>query len=210
LVVDGRRTPAESPIIKLVWWISNDYVEFHFENLLWIFRVDELVRMGFEFLVALVIFLAGSAERAVALPPGVLHAIKSDISLLVAESAADGIFAIGGFGAIDGSAREQPGQFGDGETEKLFGENVVEAFLLVGDGFFKAFVEAFGDFAEKDAGFADGVEEGGLGIGSDFWGQKVEDAIGHGGWREDLIAAEVSEAGEDVGVVTIALEHRRA
>jgi len=95
--------------------------------------VDELIGVGFEFAAAFICILTCSAEGAPSLFPGMFHPAEADVALGGVEGIADRILAVGGFGAIDGAAGEQRGQFGDGEAVKLSGEDVVEALLLGGD-----------------------------------------------------------------------------
>ncbi len=130
--------------------------------------MDELVGVGFEFLAALIVGLVRSAEGAAAVDPVVFDAFEADVAFGGVEGLADGILAVGGLGAVDRAAREQRGQFRDGETVKLVLEDMVDALLPVGDAPFQADVEALGDLAQEDTRLAAGIEECCLQIASEF------------------------------------------
>src|SRR5262249_43166010 len=71
-------------------------------------------------------------------------------------------------------------------------------------------IKSLGDLAQEYPRLADRIEKLRVLVAPDFCRQQVKDAIGHRRWREHLIAAEVREAVENVRVVIMPLQHRRA
>ena len=57
--------------------------------------------------------------------PSVLHPPEADIPFGIVEGLADGILPVGRLGAVNGPPRKQGGQFRDGESVELLGEDVV-------------------------------------------------------------------------------------
>src|SRR5258708_31851894 len=76
VLIDGRGAPPVTAIAKLIWRIADDYVEFHFEDLLGVPGMNEAVGVGFEFSAPCVVFLVCSAEFAAPIFPGVLNALE--------------------------------------------------------------------------------------------------------------------------------------
>jgi predicted ATPase len=74
VLIDGRSAPPVTAIAELIWRIADDYVEFHFEDLLGVPGMNEAVGVGFEFSAPCVVFLVCSAEFAAPILPGVLNA----------------------------------------------------------------------------------------------------------------------------------------
>lgn len=172
--------------------------------------MDPFVGVGFEFCGA-VIFTSGSATPdtgrfgfSVAViggfAPFVRDTFIADIALGGVKPA-DGILSVGIFGTIDTAAGEETGQLGDGDAEQLFMEDVVDALLQVGDLRRKADQETFCDLAQKDAAFAGGVKEGGMGVAEQLLRKHIKHFVGHIGRGEDLIIGKVGKTGQDIGVI---------
>ncbi len=168
--------------------------------------VDELIGVGFQFRAAGVVGLVGAAEDAAAVFPGVLNAPVADIAVWVVKGGADRILAVGSLGAVERTARHQPGQLGDGDAEELVFHNMVNPCLPVRDFGFQSLVQPLGDLAQEHARFAAGVEKAGIGIAPQLSRQQVQHLVSQLRRREHLIAGEVSQAGEHVRVV---ISHRR-
>jgi hypothetical protein len=97
----------------------------------------------------------------------------------------------------------------DADAEDLLRQDVIHAFLQVGNLFLQSRGEAAGDLAEKHAGFRAGVEElhrlvgpdvRAAVVGSPRLGQRVEHPICELWGREDLVVGKVRDARQHVRV----------
>ena len=84
---------------------------------------------------------------------------------------------------------------------ELAGEDVVDAFLPVGNAVGQPRKQAAGYLAEEHACLAHGVEEGGLRVAPQRGGQQVEHVVDHGRRGEHLVVAQVGQARQHVGVI---------
>ena len=130
------------------------------------------------------------------------NAIKKDIALLGFKTFANGIFAIGRFGAIKTAARQQRGEFCDGDAEKLVFINVIDALILVGDFVFQSHHQPLCHFAEKDAALADRIKKAGVFIAPQFRWQQIQNLIHQMRRREHFVIAEISKTTQYVGIIT--------
>lgn len=94
--------------------------------------VNELIGVGFQSVVAVIDLLTGTAKRAFAVLPSVLYPVKFDIPFGCIKSLANGVFAVGGFGAVQTSAGKQRREFCYRNAVKLVFIDVVDAGLFVG------------------------------------------------------------------------------
>lgn len=85
-------------------------------------------------------------------------------------------------------------------------EDMVNAFLQLGNFIFNAFEESLGDFAKEDSGFAGGVQELCMCTAEQLLREQVKHLVDNI-WRcENLFVGEVGEAGEYIGVIYVFLE----
>jgi hypothetical protein len=91
--------------------------------------------------------------------------------------------------AINASARKQTGQFGNGNAEKLTGEDMFDALLQVGDLRFKPLDEPFGYLAQKDTALATRVEESGIGVTEQLLRKHVDNLVGQFGRSKHFVVA---------------------
>lgn len=146
--------------------------------------------------------LTGTAVFASALlVPSVTAAFVAQVALHVMESRTDAVFAVGQFGAVEGAAAHLGGKVGAGDAEDLPGHDVVDALLQIGDLLFETCQQPLGDLAQEDPALAAGIEKPRFGTAEQLLRQQVEHTVGQLGRGEDLVAAEVSQAVEDVGAM---------
>lgn len=113
----------------------------------------------------------------------------------------DGIRPIGVFGAVHSAAGEEGRQLRNGDAEELISENVFQALLPVWDVSFQPLVEPFGNFPQKNAALAAGVQEGGGGVGKKLLRQQIQHGIGNFRRREHLITGKIGQAAQHVRVM---------
>ena len=99
----------------------------------YVVRVQETIGVIFKAFVSIKNYLWGTAVDAFGVSPCMLHPFEPDIPVVGFEAFGDGVLPRGVFRAIDTAAGEQAGEFGDGDAEDLFGEDVVDALLKIGD-----------------------------------------------------------------------------
>src|SRR6202051_2076551 len=131
-MVNRSRAFSEPPIAQLIRRIADNDIEFHVENVLRLVGVDELIGVGFQFATPVKLFLAYSAKSTSSMFPSMLNSIKADIALPVGECGADGVFPVGGLGAVHRPAGEQGCQLCDSNTKELVCENMICSLQLVG------------------------------------------------------------------------------
>jgi hypothetical protein len=91
-----------------------------------------------------------------------LNWLKSKITILVFELAANGILPIGVFAAIDRTATGECRQLSNGYTKELLCEDVVSTFMDVRNLTFQTNHQSLGYFTKKNTTLANRVEELGL------------------------------------------------
>jgi hypothetical protein len=105
--------------------------------------------VGFKFLATVKRFLTGSAKFAFAILPCVFHAFKPDVASITGETLGDRVRATGVFRAIHASPRQQAGQVRDTNAKYLLGQNMIDAFLEIGNLCRKPTREAAGNLTQK-------------------------------------------------------------
>ena len=113
--------------------------------------VYEGVGVSFQTLAPVQRGLAGAAEGALALGPGVLGALEPDVARFTARSRDDGVRAVGAFGAVHAAPCQQTGQPRDADAKHLLREDVVHALLQVRELLRQSGGEPAGDFPQEDA-----------------------------------------------------------
>ena len=172
------------------------------KDFFWLVGVDELIGVGFQSIGAVIDILACSAKRAFAILPSVLYPVKFDISLRRIKSLADGIFAVGGFGAIHTSAGKQRGEFRNGNAIELVLVNVVDAGSFVGYLGFQPEHQTFGYFPQEHARLAHRVEKRGVFVTPNAVGQEVEYLVCQIGRRKHFVVTQIGKARKHIGVIT--------
>ncbi len=146
--------------------------------------------------------LTGTAVFASALlVPSVTAAFVAEIALHIVENRADTVFAVGLLGAVERAAAHFGGEVGAGDAENLLGHDVVDALLQVGDLLFETRQQPLGNLAQEDPALAAGIEEARLAGAEQLLRQQVEHTVGQLGRGEDLVAAQIGQAVEDVGAI---------
>jgi len=209
-MVDRDSTCAMTAITQLIWWISHNHIKFHIEYLLWIFSVDELIGMGFKLSAPVIFLLACSAGNTSPIFPCMVNPLKADVALRIIESFAYRVFPVGRLGAVNASTGEQGCQLSDGNPEKLVVKNMVDPFLLVGDLLFQSYIQTFGNLPKKHPRLAEWIEKPSILIAPDSLWNQVQNLVHQLRRRENLIAAQIGQAGQYIGVIIISVQHRRA
>ena len=168
--------------------------------------MNKFVGVAFPFTAPFVVLRTGAAKTATAALPGVFHPLETDVPVGIFEGFADGVSPVGVLGAVDGAARQESGQLRDGHSVELVLKDVVHPLLPVGNLFLQPLVESLGDLPQEDAGLTGRIEKRGFPVAPEIFRQQVEDAVYKRRRREDLVAAQVGDAGENIGVVVMA-EH---
>ena len=164
--------------------------------------MNKRVSVGFAGVGAEILTLTGAAVFATALRvPLVATAVVTEIALHVVKSRADAVLAVGQFGTVERAAAHLGGEVGAGDAENLLGHDVVDALLQVGDLFFEARQQPFGDLAQEDPALAAGIEKPRFGAAEQLLRQQVEHTVGQLGRGEDLVAGKVGQAVEDVWTI---------
>ena len=110
--------------------------------------MDQLVGVTFHALAlcATVLFFGSAAKQTLTFLPAMLDVLKTDIALHVIKKG-HGINGVGILGAINAAARQQAGQFGDGNAEQLLVKNMVDTLLTIRDYILQANQQPLGDLA---------------------------------------------------------------
>lgn len=192
-----------NPNIQLVRRISNNYVELHiFLEYFFDWFVNKRIGVGLAGVGAEVFALTGAAVFAATLRvPRMATAVVAQITLHIMKSRTDAVLAVGQFGTVEGAAAHLGGEVGTGDAEDLPGHDVVDALLQIGDLLFETRQQSFGDLAQEDPALAAGVEEARLRTAEQLLRQQIEHTVGQLGRGEDLVAAEVGQAIEDVWTI---------
>lgn len=166
-------------VTELVGRIADDDIKVHRKQVIRIVGVDEFVSVALQTLLSCLFSiggLGGAAKDAFAAPPGVCDVFVADVAVGIVKTN-DGIRPIGVFGAVHSAAGEEGRQLRNGDAEELISENVFQAILPVWDMSFQPLVEPFGNFPQKDAALAAGVQKGGGGVGKSSCGSRSSMAL---------------------------------
>ena len=165
--------------------------------------MDKRIRIGLNSFYAVVLGAVGTTILALAILPSVLAAHIAQVALHIVESRTYTILAVGLFGAIECAAAHLGGEVGAGDAEDLFGHNMIDALLQVGNLLFKPSQQPFGNLTQEDTGFAAWVEEARLAGTEQLLRQQIEHSVGQLGRGEDLVAAQIGQAIEDIGTIRV-------
>ncbi len=164
--------------------------------------MNKRVGVGLAGVGAKVLALAGAAVHATAAGiPRVAATVVEDMALPVAEGRADAVFAVGLLGTVECATAHLGGEVGAGNAENLFGHNMVDALLQVGNLLFQSCQQPFGNLAQEDSAFAAWVKKARLAGAEQLLWQQVEHSVSQLGRGEDLVAGKVCQAVEDVGAI---------
>lgn len=164
--------------------------------------MNKRIGVGLAGVGAEVFALTGAAVFAATLRvPRVATAVVAQITLHIMKSRTDAVFAVGLLGTVEGAAAHLGGEIGTGDAEDLLGHDIVDALLQVGDLLFETRQQTFGNLAQEDAALAAGIKESRSGTAEQLLRQQIEHSVGQFGRGEDLVAAEVGQAVEDVGAI---------
>ena len=209
-MVNRGSAAAEAAIVELIRGVPNNHVELHVEYLRRVDAVNERVRVGFECLITIEFRLTCPANLTTTVAvPRVTGLGQANVSIGPVKrlGAGDAELAIGLLRAIQRAAADERGQFRDRQTEDLFGENVIDAGLLIGHLILQADIEPTGDLAQKHAALAHRIQKSRIRPAEQVLRQYVEHGRREFGRREHLIGAEIRQTGEDVGVVAEGVVH---
>ena len=166
--------------------------------------MNKRVSVGFAGVGAEILALTGTAVFAAALRiPFVAATIVAQIALLVMENRTDTVFAVGLLGAVEGAAAHLGGEIGTSDAEDLPGHDVVDALLQIGNLLFETRQQPFRNLAQEDPALAAGIEKPRFGTAEQLLRQQVEHTVGQLGRGEDLVAAQIGQAIEDVGAIRV-------
>ena len=200
-MINRERTRTISSISHLIRRISYNYIELHvFEDFVYIF-VNEWISVGLDSFYAVVLGSVGPTMFTLAVLPSVLATHIAQVALHIVESCTYAVLAIGLFGAIECATAHLGGEVGAGNAEDLLGHNVVDALLQVGNLLFQPCQQSFGNLTQEDSALAARVEKAHLAGTEQLLWQQVEHSVGQLGRGEDLIAAQIGQAIEDVGAI---------
>ena len=164
--------------------------------------MNKRVGVGLAGVGAEVFALTGTAVHATAAGiPRVAATVVEDMALPVAEGRADAVFAVGLLGAVERAAAHLGSEVSAGDAENLLGHDVVDTLLQIGNLFFEARQQPFGDLAQEDPALAAGIEKPRFGAAEQLLRQQVEHTVGQLGRGEDLVAGKVGQAIEDVWTI---------
>ena len=165
--------------------------------------MDKRIGIGFNCFHTVVLGTVGTTILALAIFPNVLATHVSQVALHIVESRTYTILTIGLFGAIERAATHLGGEVSAGNAEDLLGHNVVDALLQVGNLLFQPCQQSFGNLTQEDSALAARVEKARLAGTEQLLWQQVEHSVGQLGRGEDLIAAQIGQAIEDVGAIGV-------
>lgn len=115
--------------------------------------MDQLIGVGLQHFVPVVLALGCAAEDAFSVFPAVGNPLVANIALRIVK-AGHRIHAVGVLAAIHTTTGEQAGQLGDGDTVKLVMKDVVNTLLQVGKDRLQSGQQPLGNLPQKDTAFA--------------------------------------------------------
>lgn len=165
--------------------------------------MDKGISVRFNSFYAVVLGTIGTTMLTLAVLPSVLASHVEQIALSIIETGGHTILTIGLLGAIERATAHLSGEVGAGDAEDLLGHNMIDALLQVGNLLFKACQQPFGNLTQEDTAFATWVKKARLAGTEQLLWQQVEHSVGQLGRGEDLIAAQIGQAIEDVGAIRV-------
>ena len=165
--------------------------------------MDKRISVGLDSFYSVVLSAVGTTMLTFAVLPSVLASHVVQVALCVIETGGHTILTIGLLGAIERAAAHLGGEVGAGNAEDLLGHNMVDALLQVGNLLFQPCQQPFGNLAKEDTAFATRVKKARLAGTEQFLWQQVEHSVSQLGRGEDLIAAQIGQAIEDVGAIVV-------
>lgn len=162
------------------------------------------VGVGLVGIGAEVLALAGTTMFATSLQvPYVLASHIAQIALCIIETGCNTILAISLLGTIKCAAAHLGSEVSAGNAEDLLGHNMINALLQVGNLLFQPCQQPFGNFAQENTAFAAWVEKARLTGTEQLLWQQVEHSVSQL-WRgEDLVAAQICQAIENIGAIFV-------
>ena len=121
--------------------------------------MDKRISVGFNCFYAVVLGAVSTTMLTLAVLPSVLASYVAQVTLHIIETGGHTILAIGLLSAIECAAAHLGGEIGAGNAEDLFGHNMVDALLQVGNLLFQPCQQPFGNLAQKDTALAARVKE---------------------------------------------------
>ena len=185
--------------------IADDDIKVHRKQVIRIVGVDEFVSVAFQSLLSCLFSiggLRGAAKDAFAAPPGVCDVFVADVALGIVKTN-DGVRPIGVFGTIHSAAGEKGRQLRNGDAEELISENVFQALLPVWEVSFQPLVEPFGNFPQKDAALAAGVQKGNGRVGKKLLREQIQHGVGNLRRREHLVTGKIGQTAQYVRVMDV-------
>ena len=133
-----------------------------------------------------------------------------DVPVRVIKQRIDGVFAVGFLRAVQGAARQQRGQLGDGDAPYLMVQDVVDTILQVRELRLQADQQTLGDLTEEHARLGERVEERDRTVRPDLLRQQVEHLVRKLRRGEHLIVGQVRQTRQHVRVVGLVAEIQSA
>ena len=165
--------------------------------------MDKRISVRFDSIYAVVLGSVGPTMFTLAVLPSVLATHIAQVALRIVEKGGHTILTIGLLGAIERAAAHLGGEVGAGNAEDLLGHNMVDALLQVWKLLFQPRQQPFGNLAQKNTAFATRVKKARFAGTEQLLWQQVEHSVGQLGRGEDLIAAQIGQAIEDVGTIRV-------
>ena len=106
--------------------------------------MNELVGVGLQAVVPLILALGGPAEGAALVFPAMLGVLEADVALNGIE-VGHGVASVGVLAAIEAAAGQEAGDLRHGDTVDLLMEDVVQPLLQVRDLVLQTHDQALGD-----------------------------------------------------------------
>ena len=165
--------------------------------------MNEWISVGLDSFYAVILGTVGTTMLTLAILPSVLASHVAQIALRIIETGGHTILTVGLFSAIECTTAHLSSEVGAGDAEDLFGHNMIDALLQVGNLLFQPCQQPFGNLAQEDTAFATRVKKARLAGTEQLLWQQVEHSVGQLGRGEDLIAAQIGQAIEDVGAIVV-------
>ena len=165
--------------------------------------MDKRISVGLDGFHTVILGTVGTTILTFAVLPRVLASHVAQVALCVIETGGHTILTIGLLGAIERAATHLGGEVGAGNAEDLLGHNMVDALLQVWKLLFQPCQQPFGNLAQEDTALAARVKKARLAGTEQLLWQQVEHSVSQLGRGEDLIAAQIGQAIEDVGTIVV-------
>ena len=167
--------------------------------------MDQLIGMGLQHFVPVVLALGCAAKDAFSVFPAVGDPLVANVALRIVK-AGHGIHAVGVLAAINTASGEQAGQLGDGDAVKLMMKDVIDTLLQVGKDRLQSGQQPLGNLPQKDAAFAGGVQKLGVGVRKQLLREHIEHGVCHLRRREHLIVGQVGKAGQHIRIINAGIK----